>query len=117
MGWYHFKEWLEAFSGLDMDALHVHAGLLIQFLAAWTSRRSLRSPLPWLVVLAAVIANEIYDLSIDPWPEAERHSQWAESAKDMINTMILPTVLLVMARYAPALLTGRPEPVQGTPER
>jgi hypothetical protein len=117
MGWYHFKEWLEASSGLDMDALHVHAGLLIQLLAAWTARRSLRSPIPWLVVLVAVTANEFYDLGIDPWPEAERHSQWAESTKDMINTMVIPTVLLLLARCAPALLTDGPQPIGEVPDR
>jgi hypothetical protein len=117
MGWYHFKEWLEAFTGLDMDALHVHAGLLIQLLAAWTSRRSLRSPIPWLVVLAAASANEIYDLGIDPWPDAERYSQWLEGAKDMINTMLVPTLLLVLARYAPGVLTGQAGPVKDATDR
>ena len=107
MGWFYFKEWLEATTRLDMDALHVHAGLLLQLLAAWTFRRSLRSPIPWLIVLGAEMANEAYDLSIDAWPEAERLSQWGESVKDLINTMIVPTLLLVLARYAPGLLTGR----------
>lgn len=107
MGWFHFKEWLEAVTRLDMDALHVHAGLLLQLLVAWTFRRSLRSPIPWLVVLGAETLNEIYDLSIDPWPEAVRLSQWGESLKDMINTMIIPTLLLLIARYAPGLLTGQ----------
>jgi hypothetical protein len=107
MGWFHFKEWLEAVTRLDMDALHVHAGLLLQLLAAWTFRRSLRSPIPWLIVLGAETVNEIYDLSIDVWPEAVRLSQWGESVKDMINTMIVPTLLMLLARHAPGLLTGR----------
>jgi hypothetical protein len=106
MGWFGVKEWLEAASGLDMDALHVHAGLLCQLLAALVSRKSLRSPVPWLVVLAAIIANEAYDLSIDPWPEAERGSQWGESVKDFLNTMAMPTLLFALARFSPRLLTG-----------
>ena len=108
MDWYGVKEWLVAVSGLDMDALHVHAGVLLQLLAALLLRRSLRSPWPWLIVFAGALANEAYDLHYETWPDADRARQWAESAKDVINTMLLPSLLLVVARYAPRLLTGRP---------
>ena len=80
MDWHHVKDWMEASSGLDMDALHVYAGVLIQILAAAILRRSLRSPLPWLIVLAAIAANEYYDLHYEVWPE--RHRQYMESVKD-----------------------------------
>jgi len=106
MDWHGFKEWLETASGLDMDALHVHAGMLCQLVAALILRRSLRSPLPWLVVLVLVVANEYYDLRYETWPN--RGDQWAESIKDGWNTMMLPTLLLLIARLAPKLLTGRP---------
>ena len=106
MDWHGFKEWLETASGLDMDALHVHAGIACQLLAALLLRRSLRSPIPWLVVLGLVIANEYYDLNYEVWPN--RGDQWAESIKDGWNTMLLPTVMLLVARFAPRLLTGRP---------
>jgi len=89
-----------------MDALHVHAGIACQLLAALLLRRSLRSPIPWLVVLGLVIANEYYDLNYEVWPN--RGDQWAESIKDGWNTMLLPTVMLLVARFAPRLLTGRP---------
>ena len=104
MDWHGFKEWLETASGLDMDALHVHAGILCQLIAAAAVRRSLRHPLPWLIVLAAVILNEAYDLHYEIWPT--RGDQWAESIKDGWNTMLLPTVMLLLARFAPRLLTG-----------
>ena len=107
MGWYSFKQWLEAASGLDMDALHIHAGLLVQLLAALLLRRSLSSLWPWLVVLAATLANEAYDLHFETWPEPDRARQLAEGVKDLLNTMLMPTILLLLARYAPRLIIGR----------
>ena len=110
MDWYAAKEWVESATGLHMDALHVHAGLICQLLAALVVRRSLASPLPWLIVLAAALANEAYDLAYDPWPDRDllpnRDSQYAESVKDIWNTMLLPTLLLLVARFHPGVLTG-----------
>lgn len=115
MDWYGFKEWVEMSTGLHMDALHVHAGVLCLILAALVLRRPLRSPLPWLVVLAIVLANEAYDLSYDPWPARadiwpNRDTQFAESLKDAWNTMLVPTVLLILCRFAPQILVGRDPP-------
>ena len=107
MDWYGFKLSLETGSGLDMDALHVHAGVFMQFLAALLLRRSLKSPLPWLVVLIAAVANEYHDLGLETWPD--RDVQWAESIKDAWNTMLLPTALMLLARFAPRLMTGKPD--------
>ena len=112
MGWYNFKEWLEAVTWLDMDALHVHAGILVQLLAALLLRRSLASPWPWLVVLVAAIANEIYDLRFETWPEPERPRQWLEGVKDVLNTVLIPTLLLLLARYAPRLISGASSPAK-----
>jgi hypothetical protein len=108
--WHQLKTWLETASGLNMDALHVHAGILLLVAAALMLRRPLRSPWPWLVVLAAELANEYYDLNYEIWPT--RGQQFAEGAKDIWNTMLLPTAILVAARWFPALLVGRsPESV------
>jgi hypothetical protein len=107
MDWHHIKEMLEQGSGLDMDALHVHAGVLGQLAAALLLRRRLSSPLPWLLVLAAILANEVYDFQYDPWPERGR--QIGESVKDIWNTMLLPSIILLAARYRPTLF-ARAEP-------
>jgi hypothetical protein len=104
MNWYGIKVWLETASGLNMDALHVHAGLLVQLGAALILRRSLKSPLPWLVVPIAILANEIYDLTYEIWPT--RGAQIGQSIKDIWNTMLVPTLLLVTAWIAPWLLIG-----------
>jgi hypothetical protein len=101
MDWYHFKQWLELSLGLDMDALHIYAGVLVQLAAALLLRRSLASPWPWLIALIAVAANEYYDLAYEVWPQ--REMQFAEGLKDGWNTMLMPTLLMLLARFAPRL--------------
>src|SRR3954463_4321509 len=91
-----------------MDALHVYAGVLLQIVAALIMRRSLKSPWPWLVVLGAELANEVYDYTYEVWPD--RDIQFAEGLRDMWNTMAMPTLLLLLARYAPRLLIGEAKP-------
>ncbi|MBV8687581.1 MAG: hypothetical protein JOZ90_17525 [Alphaproteobacteria bacterium] len=111
MDWHQLKAWLETASGLNMDALHVHAGVVLQLVAALALRRPLRSPLPWLAVLLAEGINEYYDLAYEIWPN--RGDQWAESVRDMWNTMLIPTLLFVLARWAPAAFAGRPAAPSG----
>ena len=108
MDWYGVKEFLEQFTGLDMDSLHVHAGVLGQLAAALVLRRSLRSPIPWLLVLAAAIANEAYDFQYEIW--VDRGAQLDGGLRDIWNTMLLPTVLMAAARFYPRLLAGAPAP-------
>jgi hypothetical protein len=101
MNWFHLKVWLAQTSGLHMDALHVHAGILLQVAAALVLRRSLASPLPWLVVLIAVLTNEIYDFNYEVWPD--RWEQVMEGFRDSWNTLLLPTLFLLLTRFAPRL--------------
>src|SRR5688572_15126115 len=108
MDWLEIKVWLEQATRLDMDALHIYAGLLIQIALALVLRRPLSSPIPWLAVLVAIFANEYYDYRYEIWPDAERPLQRAEGIKDVWNTMLLPTALLLMARFYPRLFAGRP---------
>lgn len=110
MDWWQMKLWLEETTGLHMDALHVHAGILAQLAAATVLRRSIGSPWPWLLVLLAAMANEWWDLTYEIWPT--RDEQWAESIRDVWNTMLLPTVLLLLSRLAPGLLTPKKAPRQ-----
>jgi hypothetical protein len=112
MDWYQVKHGISIFTGLHMDALHVHVGVLAQLLAAAVLRRSVASPWPWLLLLTATAANEWFDLAYEIWPD--RDDQIAESVRDGWNTMLLPTVLLLTARIVPTLLarqqTPDPEP-------
>jgi cell shape-determining protein MreD len=91
------KIFIEAYTGLERDALHVHLALLIYMLAMFLFRQSRRSRFPWIAVLLFELANEFFDLNrqrLDGTP-----LDWHESAKDLWNTMLWPTVLLLVGRY------------------
>ena len=107
MDWFSLKD--EAARLLfEKDALHIYAAFAIQLGAAKLSRRSLGHALPWLWVLALELINEVFDLGrgmepvVRPW-------QVVSAVHDIINTMILPTVLLVLVRRkSPLLYWDRP---------
>ncbi|KKB84688.1 hypothetical protein VW29_09905 [Devosia limi DSM 17137] len=79
---------------LSRDALHIHIGLGIYIAAMVLFRRGPASIVPWLVVLVAQLANELLDgihhgaLDIDV----------TGALRDIGNTMLWPTVVLLIAR-------------------
>lgn len=90
------KTLLSELSGLSKDALHVHAALLLYLIAGLLWRRGFASPRPWLTVAAVTIVNEGYDL----WHQ-EAHGEparWYESVRDLLNTLVWPTLFLIGAR-------------------
>lgn len=101
MDWVQIKAMLSE-TALHKDALHIYAAVAVQVGAAIISRRSLGSIVPWLTVLMAQSGNEYLDLR---WGETETVEEWqvAGSLHDMWNTMLLPTVLLLLVRLAPRL--------------
>jgi hypothetical protein len=115
MDWHEIKQWLSGTSGLDMDSLHVHIGVLAQVAVAVVLRRRLSSVWPWLAVAAAVLANEVYDFQYEEWPT--RRDQLLESVKDGWNTMLLPTVILLLARFAPGLFAPSSDSGEPSSER
>jgi hypothetical protein len=78
---------------------------MLQLAFAALLRTSIARPLPWLIVLALELANEWTDLTVDVWPN--RSDQIAGSVTDVLLTMVLPTLLLLAARYCPGLLRDR----------
>ncbi len=97
---------VEQYTGLDRDALHIHIALLLYLATALLFRQSRSSRLPWLVVFAFEIGNEAWDLlrnfnEVRPvyGPDAFYLLEWRESVKDLWNTMLWPTVLLLVGRY------------------
>jgi hypothetical protein len=100
------KDALERYTCLGQDALHVHASIILYLAAMFVLRRSWRSPVPWLFVFALEAANELLDLQEQyeigikaiTWRQAFELG-WPEGLKDMVNTMLWPTVLLVVGRY------------------
>ena len=99
--WFHTKMFIEHASVISSDAMHVLAGVLIQLLGALLFRRSVASWWPWSGVLALTLLNEFIDLWMEQWPDLA--VQYGESAKDILLTMALPTLLLAAARFRPQL--------------
>jgi hypothetical protein len=105
MDWYQVKLAALEATGLSRDALHIVFGISGHFLLAMALRRSLASPLPWSGVLAAEALNEWWDLHYEVWLD---RPMWPESIHDLWVTMLVPTLLLIVARYFPGLLVGKP---------
>jgi len=109
MNWLDMKEVAAALL-LEKDALHIYAAFVIQVIAALLVRRPLSHWLPWLVVLGFALFNESLDMllgeeaSIKPW-------QMRGAAHDLVNTMLLPTVLLLLCRYRPGLFAAPDVPL------
>lgn len=104
------KAAIAAWTGLERDALHIYAALLIQLGAAALLKRTLASPWPWLVVLVFALVNEWLDSHVDELVE-----DWEKAAAlhDLWNTMLLPTLLLLLVRFAPRLTAPVPPPPSG----
>lgn len=112
MDWMGLKG-LAADVSVEKDALHIYAAFAVQVGAAALFRTSLARWLPWFAVLLVELANE----GMDMWFGEEAHiRQWQlDGARhDIINTMILPTLLLLLARYAPGLFRRDPHSSSGT---
>jgi|KBSSwiStaDraftv2_1062776.scaffolds.fasta_scaffold3700808_2 hypothetical protein len=100
--WYQVKLFLEHASGFSMDALHVIVGVVVQLAVAFLLRTSVARPLPLLAVLVLELINEASDFRVEIWPQPGM--QFGESAKDVILTMTIPTLIFLVARYRPKLL-------------
>lgn len=81
---------------LTKDALHIYVALFLFLGSATLFQWSLKSWRPWLVVLAAALTGEAWDL---------RDSLFygtpvvlGGNAKDVLNTLLWPTVLMMLAR-------------------
>lgn len=101
MEWVLFKDWIATVTGLSEDALHIYAALAVQLLAVLVLRRRIGDLLPLGVVAVVLLANEYADIAVPGHPI----EQWQVEGgvRDLWNTMLLPTVLFLLARYAPSL--------------
>lgn len=105
MNWFELKDLVTQSTGLDRDALHIFVAVSIQLLAALLTKRSLANVLPWLLVLLLQLGNELLDFAVEGGALAAWRVE--EAIRDTVNTMALPTLLLILARFLPSLLTGR----------
>lgn len=107
MDWFELKNWLELSTGLDRDSLHIYAGVGVQLSAALVFRRSLASPAPWLVVAVVALLNEYYDYAFVPVELQGTQRIYDSAITDIWNTLLLPSVLLIIAKFWPGWLTGK----------
>ena len=104
MDWYQIKLFAQHATGVSTDAWHILLGVLVQLALARLTGRSLSSWLPWTLVLLLELANEFNDLLTEAWPDPGM--QYGEGGKDVLLTMLLPTVLLLASRRLPEVLVG-----------
>ncbi len=84
-------------TGLEKDALHIYVSLIVFLGTCLLFKWKPSSWKPWLAVLAAAVAGEMWDLH-DTWTYNGR--LWLmESWKDLWNTLMVPTILMLTARY------------------
>ena len=107
MNWFELKNWLELSTGLDRDSLHIYAGVGVQLAVAVILRRSLASPVPWLFAVCVALANEYYDYSFISVASSGAQQAYDEAVRDIWNTLLLPSVLWLIARFFPEWLTGK----------
>jgi hypothetical protein len=95
-------------TGMADSLLHVHAGMAVLILTRILTRRSLATPIPLLMVVAAEAANEILDrLNYGSW-------RWGDTASDVVNTLFWPTALFVGLRLGRARERFKSNPAPGT---
>lgn len=87
------KTTLAEMFGATEDLLHLHAGLIIFFAAALFFKRRMRSRVPIALVYVFAGANEVIDAMA---PESAPPS--LEPAVDILNTVLWPTLLFLLAR-------------------
>lgn len=97
--WRETKQFVEHSISFSSDSLHVITGVVVLVGAALLLRKPVSSSRPWLVVLVLSCTNELADLWFERWPSAG--IQYGEGIKDLLLTMLLPTLLLLTSRSFP----------------
>ncbi len=115
MSYSDLKTLVEQYSGLERDALHIHAAILLYLMSMGLFRKSRRSRIPWLVVLGLELANEAIDITHTP--SSDPQAVLTGSLKDLWNTMLWPTVLLFLGRYTTWFQKRRSSPADVPDDR
>lgn len=82
---------------LARDALHIYVALIVLFGSCALFRWKVHQWRPWLLVLLAAFVGEVLDIRGMPGPFESAIGR--ENVKDILNTMAVPTLLLIAARY------------------
>lgn len=79
-------------TGASDSLVHVHAGMAVLMIARLLTGRSLATPVPLLIVVAAALFNELLDRI------NQGHWLWPDTSLDVLNTTFWPFVLFVGLR-------------------
>lgn len=82
---------------LSRDAIHIHIGLLVFFLAVVLWRRGRFDILALLPVFLVAIGMEVLDLRDDL--ASLGYMRWSASLHDLINTVFWPTLVVVTSKW------------------
>jgi hypothetical protein len=97
-GFQQAKLWLVETLHLAKDALHIYVALVIFLGACLLFRWKAWQWKPWLCVLAAALLGEAWDLADSA--VAGQPLAYDESLKDLCNTLLVPTLVVLLARYS-----------------
>ena len=98
MTWYALKDAMARLFPIQHDTMHVHAGLALFFLFAVLFRRRRHgAALAWLVAFGLELVNEALDAR--DWIGWTGHVNWPETAEDIVNTMLWPSIALLFAHW------------------
>lgn len=111
LAWIDAKTLIRDSMGLSNDALHIHIALLILLASAALYRMRPDRIQPWLTVMLFEFINEYSDLLYST--EEDAAVRWSESWHDIGNTMLWPTVILVLGRwlFPPRVVVATPSPI------
>jgi hypothetical protein len=91
------KFWLVHHVDLAKDALHIYVALILFFGSMLLFRWRVGDARPWLVVLAAALLGEAWDLR-DRLANGVG-MDWAGHWKDIWNTLFWPSAILLLGRF------------------
>lgn len=100
--WGELKQSILQLTGLSRDVLHVYAGLALTAIAGLVSRTG---PANWrLLLLPALLmlAGEALDVLYYMGTQTDAADWIAESAKDALNTLLAPAIMILVAKGSAA---------------
>lgn len=103
LSWYEAKMFLEHSTSVSPDALHVIAGAVIFLACALLFQRPIADVRVWAALLCLNFFNEFVDLWAERWPDPAR--QYGQGMKDLLLTMVVPTILYLVSRFAPTIFS------------
>ena len=99
--WHEAKLYVERSVPVSHDALHLLFGVFAWLSFALLLRRPISSWYPLLWLIALIGCNEAIDLWTERWHDVAM--QYREGGKDFAMTLLVPTLLALVAHVRPEL--------------